>query len=102
MAPNNHTDHDSAARTTQGVSAMSQPDAWLFQPTRTSIFFDLHQHIVFCERQEEHELMNIGRFFLCGGQMAAFDRADYDRACKARRGAYERFLHFTINQDEQL
>lgn len=101
MAPNNHTDHDSAARTTQGVSAMSQPNAWLFQPTRTSIFFDLHQHIVFCERQEELALMNIGRAFLAGGQMTSFYSANFDRVHKARRAAYERFRHFKINQDEQ-
>lgn len=95
MAPNNHTDHDSAARTAQGVSAMSQPNAWLFQPTRISIYFDLHEYCRFLSRREERELMTLGQIFLLGGQMCPAFRSDYDEVVRAYKAAYARASTYT-------
>lgn len=102
MAPNNHTDHDSAARTTQGVSAMSQPDAWLFQPTRISIFFDLHEYCMFLNRAQELELMSLGFAFLRGAESSPAYRSEYDRVTSAYETTLDRFRAFNVDQDHQL
>ncbi len=75
---------------------MAQLNAWDYQPTRTSIFFDLHQHAVLMSECLNSELNSLGRLFVIGSELTPYLRGCYDRAVANEQKAFARFRDFKI------
>lgn len=75
---------------------MPQLNAWDYQPTQTSIFFDLHQHAVLMSECLNSELQTLGKLFVDGVELTSYFRNLYDKALANEQKAFSRFRDFSL------
>ncbi|MDC7712205.1 hypothetical protein [Vogesella indigofera] len=79
---------------------MAQLNAWDYQPTRTSIFFDLHEHSMRMAKYLDYQLQILGQLFVDGSQLTPYLRSTYDQALANEQKAAARFRDFGLGLED--